>query len=146
VTTWTGRLLFHSETGTEGGWYAFQSHAPGHAHSYDQPCFYVAASADSCPTLMTDEHGKRLTDWHYSYDGLMRLRNGDRLVVKGQDGSSVVWEGEVQLEGLPLFSHGVGPYWVNQIPAGISKDSPEEITWASMFFDGMPAELTREDA
>lgn len=126
-----GRLVFHSETGTEGGWYAWQDDANSHGGSKGDPCPW---GTPGCP--VTDGR----SDEHWLYEGLHLLHNGDELRVF-HDGA-VRWEGTVKLvvrhdvyESDDAVVHGL---WINQEP-DVGMDREE---WASMFIRGYRCEVT----
>lgn len=128
-----GHLLFHSETGTEGGWYAFLDDRYIHGGNTGDPCPW---GSEGCPVEIGQFHE------HVSYEGLHRLRNGDYLTVRDTTGA-VLFDGEVRLvrrtdvyrsETATIFG-----WWVNQEPdVGVDRE-----IWARWFFDDLPATLRR---
>ncbi len=135
-----GRLNFHSETGTEGGWYAWQdnafiwtkdNHCPTHGQTkYAQPPGYY------CPA----EQSKQGECW--SYDGLRYLNNGDHLKVFV--GGEVLWEGDVLLNArTDVYVNPdaeVYGFWVNQEPD--PSMGVDRLDWARWFFDGLECEVS----
>lgn len=144
-TTIKGTLLFDSETGTEGGWYAVQDDQFIHGEVEMCPWGQLTPFTDgrrACPGMRsywegTEEPPEVLA--HASYEGLLRLENGDHLRIFDKDGTTVRWEGDINLERLPLFTHDVMGLWVNQRQQGVDED-----TWATMFFEELPCELERD--
>jgi len=109
-----GKLHLHSETGTEGGWWAIQD------ERFIQP-----------PTA----------DWpheRWSYDGLHYLRDGDHLKIFSPDGS-VYWEGEINLKPHPVFTEEAFGFWIHADQNGIDRK-----VWATPFFKEYRAELTKK--
>jgi len=128
-----GCLYFHSETGTEGGWYAFFDDAHAHRGQVGDPCPW---SNPDCPVMLG------LHFQHRRYEGLHRLRNGDHLTVWEENGT-IVFDGIVKLNLRHDIYHDdqatVLGWWVNQEPAvGVDRE-----TWATWFFDELPATLRR---
>lgn len=88
-----GRVMFHSETGTEGGYWAFQ-----------------------------DDRGVRKgPSPRWSYDGQFILHNGDHVKVYGEDGQ-VVFDGDIDLREHELFSEDAGGYWIHADQIGVERD------------------------
>jgi hypothetical protein len=139
-----GYLIFHSETGTEGGWYAIQDEE--FTHTVDEPCWDDKDGKLSqwCPARQHYEgYDTPMSGKHSSYDGLHYIGEGDYLKVWNEDRSCVVWEGVVEYDvDPPRFTKGVGPFWVNKwIPGG----EIENEVWANMFFEELPAEWRRRE-
>jgi hypothetical protein len=138
-----GVLEFFSETGTEGGYYQFMDTSPEFAHSYEQPCW---DSNDSmCPTRMTytsggpEYVGKRISDWHYRYEGLRSLKNGDHLKIWSKDKTEVVWEGEVELRRVDSWGPDGGTAGLRVHQKAVNMDEKKWLRW---FVESLPAELT----
>ena len=141
-TTRHGRLHFFSETGTEGGWYAWQDDA--YIHRFGEPCFSVGAMAQTCPVADGS------SDEHWGYEGLRMLHDGDYLVVYDRDGAAELFRGDVVLtrredvyESADATVFGL---WVNQEPAAVLGVDREQ--WASWFLHEfacsvVPADPTR---
>lgn len=135
-----GRLNFHSETGTEGGWYTWQDHA--FIYTKDNHCPQHGATKYTdgrihCPALDT----KQGECW--SYNGLNYLNNGDHLKVFV--GGELFWEGDVLLNArTDVYTNNeavVYGFWVNQEPdpsMGIDR-----LDWARWFLDGLECEVTK---
>src|SRR5436305_148031 len=88
--TLQGSLVFHSETGTEGGYWAFQDEE--FTHRFDESCWLDDDSR--CPTRQRETSpgsgeftsngsgtGPRRADVHQNFDGLHVLDDGDVLTV-----------------------------------------------------------------
>ena len=110
-----GVLLLHSETGTEGGYWAFQDKRfitpakPGEGH--DQ----------------------------WSYQGLHILEDGDKLTIYSDEKkSSILWEGVIQLKSLGLFNESAFGWWIHSDQKEIDRK-----TWAKWFFEERPAQLIK---
>lgn len=108
-----GVCLFWSETGTEGGYWAFQDRRfikpPTETRSYLQ----------------------------YDYKGLHLLGNGDRLVIYDKkDQKNIVWDGVIDLVMHGLFTEHAQGYWIHADQAGVDRD-----IWARWFFEEYPATL-----
>ena len=108
-----GVLYFYSETGTEGGYWAFQ----------DEEFIFPPKPGFS--------------DVQWSYDGMHILKNGDYLKVFSKTNSrKIVWEGIINLIELPLFKESVFNLWIHSDQTGIERER-----WARWFTEEYPAEL-----
>ena len=108
-----GVCHFHSETGTEGGYWAFQDEK----------------------FIFQDEHGR--ADW--SYEGLHILEDGDWLTIfDPDDPDRVVWTGTIALIQLGLFTHHAFGYWIHADQEGVDRE-----VWAEWFLKEYPATLVR---
>jgi len=108
-----GKLNLHSETGTEGGFWALQD------ERFIEP-----------PT----------EDWpheRWSYDGLQILKDDDHLKIFAPDGS-VYWEGLISLKQHELFTEDAFGFWIHADQNGLTREF-----WATPFFQGYRGELTR---
>ena len=112
-----GVLHFWSETGTEGGYWAFQ----------DKKFIYP-------PT----------PDWpheRWSYDGQHVLRNGDALVIYSKDEPRrTIWSGEIELIQYPMFTESAHGMWIHTDQKGVGRD-----TWAKWFIEEYPALLVKAE-
>lgn len=166
----TGILHFHSETGTEGGYWAFQDEDymglpnfkdhvcsicgrwwdkerhPGGVPPIESPGVSVSIvrrgdSTDSfCPD---DQHEWRLAfpDGMWSHEGLHILKDGDRLTIfDKEDRDHVIWQGIVRLKQHNLFSETAFGFWIHADQKGEDREA-----WARLFFEEYPAVLERED-
>lgn len=112
VREYKGFLEFYSETGTEGGFWAFQ----------DERFIF--------PPNDTFRHEQ------YSYEGLHVLENGDRLTIYSPDAKEVVWEGEISLKPYHIFTEDAFGVWIHADQEGVDRK-----TWAKWFFESYPAKL-----
>jgi hypothetical protein len=108
-----GTLNLHSETGTEGGWWAIQD------ERFIQP---------------------RTEDWpheRWSYDGLHLLKDGDHLKILAPDGS-IYWEGFINLKQYGVFTEEAFGFWIHADQSGIDREF-----WAMPFFKEYKGELVK---
>lgn len=175
----SGKLNFHSETGTEGGYYTLQnaedityavskwgifSHSwvydpedvlrRGRVHeSYKKDGTPFKSSGpgeisrldivwDDKKTDMARPSNTVLVE-QWGYDGLIYLRNGDKLKIfeKGI-GSTALWEGVVELvEQDPYAKGSFAPSNMacHHIPQNTTPASPEQ--WTQWFFEDRWATL-----
>ena len=107
-----GVCFFYSETGTEGGYWAFQDE-----------CFIKPAGPYPCP--------------QFDYKGLHILKNDDLLTIYNiNDPEKIVWEGIISLKLFGLFTERANGYWIHADQDGIDRE-----TWAEWFFKEYPAKL-----
>lgn len=135
ATTIRGKLLFHSETGTEGGHWAVQDDAHVHGITGLDEGGRCPWGEQWCPVQRGDWHE------HARYEGMHFLRDGDRLTVFDHDGKTVKWQGEVELIRHRPFTEDARGVWINSDQAGTPR-----LDWADMFFAEMPCELERDEA
>lgn len=110
-----GFLLFWSETGTEGGYWAFQDKR------------YIFSSTKDWP------HER------WSYDGLHVLEDGDTLIIYSkEDPAKVIWTGTIKLKLHQLFTEHARGMWIHADQEGIDRE-----TWSKWFFDKYPAKLVK---
>lgn len=89
-----GVLYFHSETGTEGGYWAFQ-----------------------------DERFIDPSSGQWSYDGLHILRNGDRLHINSKEDSQMyVWNGTIDLIEHPVFTQEAHGLWIHSDQRDVNRN------------------------
>lgn len=88
-----GLIHFYSETGTEGGHWAFQD----------------------------EQHIRPNGSW--SYEGLYILEDGDYLVIYDQRGVNRLWEGIIELTLHPLFQEEVFGYWIHADQKGVDRET-----------------------
>ena len=156
-----GVCTFHSETGTEGGYWAFQDEkfikrdAP---RGYCKKCGLwmrpqngvIQATrvhtvsldadgqikADERPICADGDHEEYVGD-EWSYKGLHILKNGDRLTIFSKDNpEEVAWEGIINLHYLPLFTEDAHGLWIHHDQDGVVREE-----WALWFFKCHPARL-----
>ncbi len=91
-----GVCCFHSETGTEGGDWAFQD------------ARYIIA-ADN-----------------WSYAGLHILEDGDQLTIFSKENpAEIVWAGKISLIEHDFFTQTVGPhkFWIHADQNGVDRET-----------------------
>ena len=94
VSALRGVCHLYSETGTEGGYWAFQDER------------YISADG---------------TSW--SYMGMHVLKNGDSLkIFQKESPATVVWSGIISLKNLPLFSEDASGFWIHADQDGIDRE------------------------
>lgn len=147
-----------SETGTEGGYWAFQDArfiTKDVLRPYCAKCGkYLESPQNETlevtkvlplaqvlggeePTECPDGQHERLMGDSWSYDGSHILRDGDRLTIfSPNDPTLVVWSGVIALRQHPLYTEHASGYWIHADQEGIDRD-----VWAGYFFENYPAEL-----
>ncbi len=144
-----GVIFIHAETGTEGGWLAFQD-AKHIGTRTEQRCRKCAAwwhgdenepDGDrrigdfvmrSCKRGEHDVGPVELPSWDYA--GLYVLQDGDFLTIYDKDAlGAVLWTGEIALVHPPL-SDGMRTRPAYRVP-------PDFMRWFSLTY---PALLTRK--
>lgn len=166
-TTYEGVLVFHSETGTEGGYWALQDkkfmnipddsqlcgacgymreYVEGVRHQDDlqavQSVPLSSAISDKMPdACLSGDHKWELQfpDGAWSYEGLHVLDDGDRLTIYDKEKpEETVWEGTISLTPLTVFQESVfGGIWIHNDQIGVARE-----TWANWFLEQYPARLT----
>jgi len=100
--------VFHSETGTEGGFWAVQDlqhiHPPTDGHPYGR----------------------------WDYEGLHILKDGDKLTIYSKD-REVIWNGEIKLTEYPVFTEEACGMWIHSDQQGVDRE-----TWAKYFMEESP--------
>lgn len=158
--TLEGVCHFFSETGTEGGHWAFQDAryiSPNTTRFWCKTCGVYwdrsthpdGPQTDDLPGLVNhagtpfcgpDAHAFELispTSW--SYEGLHVLEDGDHLTIFDKDDpSKVVWDGLIELEQHPLFTEHASGMWIHADQRGVDRD-----TWSLWFFKEHPAKLVK---
>lgn len=142
-----GSLEFHSETGTEGGYYAIIDHRGVHGKDdlVKGECpWYVGQDVPRgyCPVVDGSYHA------HARYEGQFIIGEEDdperyHLKVLSKPGGDVIFDGNVALrhqrDQYAPDAIDVGGLVVHHIVEGIDMTQDE---WAKMFFDELPATLT----
>jgi hypothetical protein len=114
--TLLGVCYFHFETGTEGGYWAFQD-----AH-------YIYQDA----TLGTQ----------FLPEGLHLLENGNELIIFDlENPSEIVWQGVIALHIFEPFSKEICGCWIHAEQIGAPR-----LLWAKWFFNEYPAQLTIKES
>ncbi|MEX2145176.1 MAG: hypothetical protein WD712_02255 [Candidatus Spechtbacterales bacterium] len=163
-----GVLHFFSETGSEGGYWAFQDNqfiTENTTIFCCSKCFaYWDKSADSdSPLTVThaypleiviemEEKGTTYEDcppdehiWEpvspdiWSYEGLHVLENDDTLIIYDkQNPDDIVWQGDISLREYDLFTEHAFGMWIHADQRGVDRE-----TWAMWFFEEYPAKLMK---
>jgi hypothetical protein len=142
-STVVGQLHLHSETGTEGGYWAIQDERfimPNTTCFSCTKCGVVWNSAAETEAEMSakistegifaghrfcspSEHTFELSPPElWSYDGLCVLETGDALTIYDNEQSDkVVWEGIVSLIEYPLFTEEVDGWWIHSDQVGVEQ-------------------------
>ena len=150
-----GILFLFSETGTEGGHWAFQDsrfitpnttrYSCNKCHLYwdkrngpfAQNVSEKSSHADLPDYCSPDAHQFELVSGeNWSYEGLNILKNGDQLTIYHPDNNSEVWSGVIALKQHPLFTEHASGFWIHADQIGIDRN-----TWAEYFFKGYSARL-----
>lgn len=153
----TGTLQFHSETGTEGGYWAFQDGRGVHyaedlvddkcpwGEDYPMQLDGETEITYACPANPRYWRGsdcppERMA--HATYYGLVMLDSGDHLTVYDKnDMTHVIFDGPVRLEQQDPYaptSDSAGGLAIHSTPVGQDTDA-----WAEMFFNEHPAVLVK---
>lgn len=165
VSALSGVLHFFSETGTEGGDWAFQDsrYIQKDVHrGYCKKCGMILARQEGAiqakrVTVITEEirkeflrtgklpeqadcpdsaHEEEVGD-AWSYEGLHILKDRDSLqIFAPDDPSRVVWQGVISLIQYDSFVEQVFGYWIHADQRGVPRE-----TWAEWFFKGYQAKL-----
>ena len=156
-----GVCCFHSETGTDGGYWAFQETQyiqKSVGHGYCNKCgkwlrkqdgaiqvqrvnpideeFLNTGGLSERPDCPNNTHEEEIGD-AWDYKGLRILENGNRLTIYSKDNpNEVVWSGIVKLRQHPLFTEDAYGLWIHADQEGIDRE-----IWARWFFDEHPATL-----
>ncbi len=159
-----GILFLHSETGTEGGYWAFQDSRyiqKNVPRGYCKNCgIYMKEQSGALrvqrvtvldeevirelkstgkikekPNCANDAHEEEVGE-SWSYEGLNILENGDHLTIYHPDDNREVWSGVINLKQHELFSEDASGMWIHADQIGIARD-----VWAEYFFKNYPAKL-----
>lgn len=161
-----GVLSFHSETGTEGGYWAFQDSRfiqKNVPRGYCKNCgFYMKDQSNSSIRVtritvldekvvqellstgkisekpLCDKHEEEIGEY-WDYEGLHILKDGDRLTIYNPDNKIEIWAGIINLKQYDSFTEGASGMWIHADQIGVERN-----TWAEYFFRQLPAKLTRE--
>jgi len=156
-----GVCHFFSETGTEGGDWAFQDERyiqKNFPRGWCKKCGKVLVPQSGPiqlvrvdqiteetlrdgkvverPDCPDNNHEEDIGD-RWSYEGLHCLENGDSLTIYSKENpNEVVWSGVIKLKNFPLFTEHASGLWIHADQMGIERE-----TWAKWFFEGNPAIL-----
>lgn len=158
-----GVLHFFSETGTEGGLWAFMDErfiTPNTTRFSCTKCFVywdkednpdgpivvthvipfdrALQSLENPPPCPPNEHDfQSVAPENWLYEGLRILKNGDRLTIFDKnDPARIVWSGVINLREHPLFTEHVFGMWIHADQQGLNRE-----TWARWFLEENPAEF-----
>jgi len=159
ATELRGILHLWSETGTEGGYWAFQDQRYISTNTTRFSCRKCGAYwdkadrpngpvADDPGAIRTNSFGRTFCapgthdfdlvcplDW--SYEGLHVLKDGDELTIYDKaDPAKVVWSGTIRLRQHPLFTGSARGLWIHADQEGVDREQ-----WAEWFFKEYPATL-----
>ena len=159
-----GVLFLHSETGTEGGYWAFQDSRyiqKNVLRDYCKKCgLYMKEQSGPIqvqrvtvldkevmqeysrtgkivekPGCANNEHEELISD-AWDYQGLHILGDGDHLTIYHPGNNKEVWSGVIDLKQHDLFSEHASGMWIHADQKGIERD-----VWAEYFFKEYPAKL-----
>lgn len=159
-----GILFLHSETGTEGGYWAFQDSRyiqENVPKGYCNNCgIYMKEQSEplkvKCVTILDEEvmqeyertgkikekpncannnHEELIGD-AWDYEGLHILQDGDHLTIYHPNNNKEVWSGVINLKQHKLFSEDASGMWIHADQIGIERD-----VWAEYFFKNYSAKL-----
>lgn len=145
-----GIVHFHCETGTEGGYWAFQDNEYITPNTTKYSCtkchlYWDMNQNKSIPIHEGDycapeKHEFKLfckNDW--SYEGLQILENGDELTIYHPETKDVVWTGTIALTQYNRFTEHTRGLRIHADQQGVDRE-----TWAEYFLKEYPAELTKK--
>lgn len=160
-----GILVFHSETGIEGGYWAFQDKQfigiPDDTENCSK-CGYMRAYIEKqmpeAPVQVVSlqplgaalkglfqeacnpgEHAWKLVNPNgaWSYEGLHIIKNGDQLTIFDKSkNEEIIWSGVINLRPFGVFTQDVFGLWIHEDQIGIDRE-----TWAKWFFEEYSAKL-----
>ena len=154
----TGFCYFHSETGTEGGFWAFQDEKfikHNVPRGYCKKCGKWLKSDPNAtiqpvriqplkevlegterPFCKDGEHVEEISD-EWSYEGMHILKTGDYLTIFSKENpEEIVWAGKIKLNEYPLFTEDAQGLWIHH-----DQKDVDRTIWSNWFFKGLPAKL-----
>ena len=163
-STLEGILFLYSETGTEGGYWAFQDSLyiqKNIPRGYCKKCgFYLKEQSGPIkvervtildeetiqeynltrkikekPNCINNNHKEDIFD-SWDYRGLHVLENGDNLTIYHPENHSEIWSGVINLKQHDLFSEHASGLWIHADQIGIDRE-----IWAEYFFKEYSAKL-----
>jgi hypothetical protein len=161
MASYKGVLVFHSETGTEGGYWAFMDEKFMNIPSEAMTCidcglYWTPGMSKKvrCPDdkfyrkvdeLCTQRgsHNFELTypDGSWSYDGLHTLKSGDHITVyEKDDPTKVLWDGTIDLTEFTVFENSISGLWIHNYQKNVDQDF-----WMNMFLYEHPVEVETVD-
>lgn len=151
-----GVCTFYSETGTEGGYWAFQDEKFMGIPNNTENCAkcgyfreFIEKSLDQGKAPILDYQGCKLgghewklayPDGVWSYEGLHILEDDDKMIIfdKGNP-EKIVWKGTISLKQLGLFTDDAFGMWIHSDQIGIERE-----VWARWFMEEYPAKLEKK--
>ncbi len=153
-----GILFLYSETGTEGGYWAFQE---SKYIQKDVPMGYckncgiymreqkgsikidrvynldevITNDIEDLPVCKNDEHEEYIGD-SWEPEGFNILKDGDHLTIYHPDDNKEVWSGVINLKQYNRFTEDASGVWIHADQIGIERD-----VWAEYFFQEYSAKL-----
>jgi len=154
-----GVCCFHSETGTEGGYWAFQDSqfiTKDVPRPYCKKCGKYLKPQKSGGIKITkvlrttqdildskeprecpEGQHESETDDSWSYEGLHILKDGDHLVIYSKNNpSKIVWSGIIQLCRYAVFTEHAFGFWIHADQGGVDRN-----LWAKWFLEEYTAKL-----
>lgn len=151
----SGVCEFHSETGTEGGHWAFRDErfmTPHMTHFICKKCrmywdkkripdepYFPNRASDFCAPGKHDFKIAFPTMW--SHEGLHVLEDGDYLTIYSKNSSkkiAIEWSGVISLKELGVFKAHAYGMWIHTDQKGIVRE-----VWAQYFLGRNPAKLIK---
>lgn len=140
-----GVCAFHSETGTEGGYWAFQDSRyieKNVGYGWCKKCGKSLRNQNNDKQLRLPNecpngaHEEEIGD-SWSYEGLYILKDGDRLEIYSKDDpNKTVWSGIIKLRQYPPFTEDAFGLWIHSDQEGVDRK-----IWAKWFIEEYPAKL-----
>ena len=142
-----GELEFYSETGTEGGYWAFMDEKFMHIPSDSEKCAICNHYKQYVESYPEDYKGPCRPgehQWELAYpngvrsrEGLHILKDGDELTIYNRENpEKQVWDGVISLQQYGLFTEHAHGWWIHADQIGIERE-----TWARWFLREHPARL-----
>ena len=136
-----GVLFLYSETGTEGGYWAFQDSCyiqKNVPRGYCKKCGFYMREQNGLLIKKKSANGKHKEEIGdaWDYEGLHILENGDNLTIYHPDNHKEVWSGIINLKQYTLFTEQASGMWIHADQIGIERD-----VWAEYFLKKYSAKL-----
>lgn len=161
VTILEGICHFHSEAGTEGGYWAFQETRyirRNVGRGYCKKCGKWLKEQNGVIRIervypITEElmrkcqlpklsdcpkntHEEDVGDM-WDYQGLHILEDGDHLTIYSKESpNEIVWVGIIRLRHYPIFTEHAFGFWIHADQEGVDRE-----TWSTYFLQEYPGEL-----
>lgn len=144
-----GMCHFHTETGTEGGYWAFQDSQFIETGALLPRCkkcdAFLSAeiisdlqnNRDSSGCINQESHEQAVGEV-WSYSGLHLLKDGDYLEIFSKTNpTEIIWSGDISLQWDPPFTQSVFGFWIHADQNGVEREQ-----WGKWFMEQFPAKLT----